>query len=80
MPMGIIYEKQISSYISVWRCGFSSAKLAHEKSKPVMLLGEVILAGNVCHRLYRHDFLNLFQCKSFIALFMIFTFGENKFS
>ena len=25
----IKYENQVSSYISVWSCGFSSAKLVH---------------------------------------------------
>ena len=50
--MLIKYEKQVSSYISVWRCSFSSAKLAYQKSKPVMLLSQVKLAGNVCHRFY----------------------------
>ena len=47
----INYENQVSSYISAWRCGFGSVKLAHQKSKPVMLLSQVKLAGNVCHRL-----------------------------
>ena len=49
MPIGIKYEKQVSSYFSVWRCGFSSA---NQKSKLVMPLSQVKLAGNVCHRLY----------------------------
>ena len=39
-------KKKKISYISVWRCGFSSAKLSHQKSKPVMLLSQVKLAGN----------------------------------
>ena len=43
----IKYEKQVSLYISMWMCDFSSAKLAHQKSKPVMLLSHVKLVGNV---------------------------------
>ena len=46
----IKYENEIS-YISVWRCGFSSAKPVHQKSKHVMLLSQVKLAENVCNRL-----------------------------
>ena len=40
----IKHEIQVSSYFSVWRCGFSSVKLAHQKSKPVMPLSQVKLA------------------------------------
>ena len=37
------HENQVPPYISVWRCGFSSANRAHQKSKPVMLLSQVKL-------------------------------------
>ena len=46
------YENQVSSYISVWSCGFSSAKLAHQNFMPLMLVSQVKLAGNVSHRVY----------------------------
>ena len=66
--MLIKYENQVSSYISVSRCGFSSANLAHQKFKPVMLLSQVKLAGNVCHKtLLGTDmsFSSIIQCNSF---------------
>ena len=40
MLMGLKYGNQVSPYISAWRCGFSSAKLVHQKSKLVMLLSQ----------------------------------------
>ena len=52
----IKYEKQLSCTFSMWRCGFSSAELVHQKSEPVMLLSRVKLAGNVCIR-DRHELL-----------------------
>ena len=53
----IKYENQVSLYISVWRCGFSSAKFAHKKSKPVMLLSQVN------HELFKYNsVITLFIC------------------
>ena len=63
----------------LWGCGVSSAKLVHQKSKPVMLLSQVISAGNVCHRLDK-DICELFkynQCKSFYACFCDEIFHKN---
>ena len=51
--------------VEVW---FSSAKLAHQKSKPVMLLSQVTLAGNACHR-DRHELFKCNSCNSFYACF-----------
>jgi len=45
------YASKVLSFISVGRCGFSSAKLVHQKSE--MLLSQVKLEGNVRNRLNR---------------------------
>ena len=56
----------------MWRCGFSGAKLAHQKSKPAILLSQVKkkkLAGNVCHRL--RDRYELIKKINFMRIFVI---------
>ena len=35
------YENQVSLYISMWICGFSSAILVHQKSKQMKLLNQI---------------------------------------
>ena len=68
----LIGYKMETKYSHTFLCGgvgLSSAKLAHQRSKPVMLSSQVKIAGNVCNRLYGTymSFLNIIQCNSFYA-------------
>ena len=59
---------QVSSDFSMWRCGFSSAKLAHQKSKPVILLSQQKMFSIDSMR-DRHELSKIIQCNSFNAYF-----------